>query len=123
MLVRQLPYKSITPIEKACRQAKIEWFEMDHFLRGEQLTLASHITISTMDRLYIPELLPGLDKVIYLDIDLIVQGDIGELYDTNLSQTAIAARAITSPCTGGSMFTMIKAIGKNLPVKDLFDFS
>ena len=45
-----------------------------------------------MDRLFLPELLPDTDKILYLDIDMIVQGDVAELYRTDLLDTPLAAR-------------------------------
>lgn len=42
-------------------------------------------------RLLTPALLPDIDKALYLDCDLIVNGDIQELYDINLEGYAVAA--------------------------------
>ena len=92
MLVRDVPDDKIKPIEKACRQSPIQWFTMNKFLQGEKFNLISHTTISTMDRLFLPELLPDIDKILYLDIDMIVQGDIAELYETELVDAPLAAR-------------------------------
>ncbi|MCH9844718.1 MAG: hypothetical protein K0U39_04345 [Alphaproteobacteria bacterium] len=70
---------------------------MDKFLKGEKLNLFTHLTISAMDRLFLPELLPNTNKIIYLDIDTIVQGDVAELYQTELSDAPLAAREGISP--------------------------
>ena len=42
-------------------------------------------------RLLAPTLLPKIDKALYLDCDLIVNGDIQELYNINLEDYAVAA--------------------------------
>ncbi len=42
-------------------------------------------------RLFIPSLLPEYEKIIYLDIDIIVTGDIAELYDQELGDCYLAA--------------------------------
>jgi len=42
-------------------------------------------------RLFIPSLLPEYEKIIYLDIDIIVTGDIAELYDLELGDCYLAA--------------------------------
>lgn len=42
-------------------------------------------------RLLAPTLLPDIDKALYLDCDLIVNGDIQELYNINLEDYAVAA--------------------------------
>ncbi len=96
MLVRDIPDNKIKAIEKACKQAPIQWFEMGKFLQGEKLNLTSYITISTMDRLFLPDLLPDTDKIIYLDIDMIVEGDVAELYQTELLDTPLAAKEGTT---------------------------
>ncbi|MCH9852078.1 MAG: hypothetical protein K0U45_01080, partial [Alphaproteobacteria bacterium] len=97
MLVRNVPDEKLTPIEKACRQSPIQWFEMEKFLQDTKSKLYSHTTISTMDRLFLPELLPDIDKILYLDIDMIVQGDVAELYQTELVDAPLAAREDLHP--------------------------
>ncbi|MEE0845039.1 MAG: DUF4422 domain-containing protein [Eggerthellaceae bacterium] len=50
-----------------------------------------HISIETYYRFLVQELLPYYDKVIYLDSDLIVRGDISQLYETELGDNLLAA--------------------------------
>ncbi len=53
-----------------------------------------HITIATYYRLLLPILLPQeVKKVLYLDSDIIVRGDIGPLFDTDLGNAAVGAVA------------------------------
>ncbi|MBO7718509.1 glycosyltransferase family 8 protein [Candidatus Saccharibacteria bacterium] len=42
-------------------------------------------------RFFIPRLFPIYDKCVYIDSDTILTGDIGELYDTELGDDAVAA--------------------------------
>lgn len=42
-------------------------------------------------RFFIPRLFPMYDKCVYIDSDTILRGDIGELFDTDLEDKAIAA--------------------------------
>ena len=42
-------------------------------------------------RLALPELLPDVDRVLYLDADALCLADVGELFDTPLGDAAIAA--------------------------------
>lgn len=52
----------------------------------------SHISRATYYRLLMAELLPtSLDKVIYLDCDIIVNGSLKELWDIDIDNYAIAA--------------------------------
>lgn len=49
------------------------------------------VTSVSLVRLELPERLPNLDKVLYLDGDIIVHSDLTELYSTDLGQNYIAA--------------------------------
>lgn len=50
------------------------------------------ITSSGLVRLLIPDLLPReLDKALYLDCDIVVNEDLGELWDTDLGQKSLLA--------------------------------
>ena len=51
----------------------------------------AHISVETYYRFIIQEALPFYTKILYLDCDLIVNGDIAELYDTNIGNAAIGA--------------------------------
>lgn len=46
---------------------------------------------STMIKCELAELLPQLDKVLFLDGDILVMGDLGELYDIDLGSNVLAA--------------------------------
>lgn len=59
---------------------------------GEITRMLAHITVSTMDRLLLPDLLPDLDRIIYLDIDTVTEGDICELASLDLAGFPLAAR-------------------------------
>ena len=50
-------------------------------------------TLTIYFRLFIPELFPQYDKVIYLDADLVVPGDISELYQEHLGTKLVGAVA------------------------------
>ena len=48
-------------------------------------------TIGAMYRLFIPDVLPALEKVIYLDCDIIVNLDISELWNIDIEDKSFAA--------------------------------
>lgn len=52
---------------------------------------SNHISLAAYNRLYIPELLPEYDKVLYLDCDIIVCADIAELYNLPIGDNYLAA--------------------------------
>lgn len=58
---------------------------------GVRKRLFSDSDFETYSRLLIPDLLPFYDKVLYLDSDLVAQGDIAELYDTDLGDNLLGA--------------------------------
>lgn len=54
--------------------------------------VASHISVATYYRLFMANLLPDeIDKVIYLDCDIVVRRSLDELWDTDLSGYAAGA--------------------------------
>lgn len=62
------------------------------------LKITHHVSLATYFRLSLSLLLPSsIDKIIYLDCDLIVLGDINELWNENLSTFPIAG--VINACT------------------------
>lgn len=57
----------------------------------EKLNLRDYYTPSIYYRLFIPTLFPQYHKAIYLDADIVVTGDITELYRTPLGERLVAA--------------------------------
>lgn len=51
----------------------------------------AYVNISTYFRLLIPTLLTDIDKVIYLDCDVVVNGSLAELWNTDVDNYALAA--------------------------------
>ena len=51
------------------------------------LHLSGHLTLSTYLRLLIPNVFTGLEKVIYLDCDTIINNDIALLYQQNIDNS------------------------------------
>ncbi|HEY9294473.1 MAG TPA: glycosyltransferase [Microlunatus sp.] len=62
-----------------------EWYACDGVEYGPVLRMLKHITVATMDRLLLPDLLAGVDRVIYHDIDALAVADLGALYDIELA--------------------------------------
>lgn len=55
------------------------------------LPLHSYFTRSTYYRLAIPELFKDYDKLLFLDTDMVVNGDVTDLFDVDLGDNAVAA--------------------------------
>lgn len=73
-------------------QMQVDFYDLSGVTYGEDIALLSHISVSTMDRLFLPELLPNLERVVYLDIDLLVQADVGLIHDIDLGDNVVAAK-------------------------------
>jgi lipopolysaccharide biosynthesis glycosyltransferase len=56
----------------------------------KNLVTCIHLTKASYYRLFIPEIVPG-DKALYLDADIVVTQRIDDLYDTDISNTFLAA--------------------------------
>lgn len=53
--------------------------------------LNSYITVSTYYRFYLPRLFPEYDRILYLDCDLVVDGDISQLAIMNFEDKGLMA--------------------------------
>jgi len=85
------------------KRCEIKWIaKPDDFLTGIQvlrdfgigdnITEPKHITIAAYYRILIPELLPSdYKKAIYLDSDLIVNNDLGKLWDIDMGSNYLLA--------------------------------
>lgn len=80
-------------LEQLFPEIAITWLPCDHLQYGTITGMLVHITVSTMDRLMLPYLVPAsVGKILYHDIDALTVADIGELYDTELGDAPLAAR-------------------------------
>jgi len=69
----------------------LHWIQPSH-KRLKKAPVFGHVSICTYYRLVMGELLPpSIRKVIYLDVDTLVLGDIGELWDVELNTNTVAA--------------------------------
>lgn len=90
--------RNITPASMITltRQAKsdqvgIGFLDVDAALGDIELPHHGHFRPETYYRLLAPQLLPNVDKAIYLDSDLVVDADVAELFDTDVEGYPLAA--------------------------------
>ena len=71
----------------------IEFVDLSYYIERVQdkLYTRDYYTNTTYFRLFLPELYPQYDKVLYLDSDIIVLVDISELYNTDMGTNLVAA--------------------------------
>lgn len=64
----------------------------DSVIKRIPVNIHSYFTITVFYRFLIADLLPrDVDRVLYLDCDILVRGDIAELYEMDLTGVAVAA--------------------------------
>ncbi len=68
------------------------------------LHIRDYYTCTTYFRVFIAEMFPDFDKAIYLDCDVVVIGDISELYSYDLGNNLIGG----APCEGVNSFEIYK---------------
>ena len=69
----------------------IGFLDVDAALGDIELPHHGHFRPETYFRLLAPQLLPNVDKAIYLDSDLIVDDDVAELFDVDVTGCKLAA--------------------------------
>lgn len=71
--------------------AQIRYCNAASKMEGYTLTAHAHISVETFFRFLIQSVMPEYDKVLYLDGDIVVQADVAELYDTDVTGNMLAA--------------------------------
>lgn len=83
--------KKILQYEK--ENVKIEFVDLNYYILEvkDKLYTRDYYTKTTYFRLFIPNLYPQYNKAIYLDSDIVVLGDISELYNIEIGNNLVAA--------------------------------
>lgn len=90
-------------------QVSFTWLPCDGVSYGVIHGMIKHITVATMDRLLLPDLLPELKRIVHFDIDALCRSDIAALADTPMGEHAIAARLSPQPDARSGFATIISA--------------
>ena len=71
----------------------IEFVDLNYYIRKvkDKLYTRDYYSKTTYFRLFIPNLYPQYDKVLYLDSDIVILDDIANLFDTDLGDNLVAA--------------------------------
>lgn len=75
------------------KNVNIEFVNLSYYIEKvkDKLYTRDYYTNTTYFRLFLPELYPQYDKALYLDSDIIVVGDVSELYNTEMETNLVAA--------------------------------
>lgn len=107
---------SMRKIQKLYSNCSVKLIDMKDRFSSDYIK-PSHITTPTYYRLCLPSLLPNIDKVLYLDGDIVVTRDLWRLYNTDLKDNYIAG----VKAFGQQTWALNKSLNyaKRLGVKDL----
>jgi lipopolysaccharide biosynthesis glycosyltransferase len=112
LLTRDVCEIEILRLSKTFPDTDFVWIDMTE-VTFKELNLLSHTTVSTMDRLFLPYLLDYADRVLYLDVDMAILGDIADLATLDLQGRMLGARRSIYH-TWSSGFGLCSLIEKNL---------
>ena len=73
------------------KNLSLRFFDATRLLSNHKLKANAHISVETYYRFLIQEAMPDYDKVLYLDCDLVINGDIAEFYETDIRNYMVAA--------------------------------
>ena len=116
ILTRGLGNDYFQKIHKLFPKINFFFHDFSDISYGSKVNLMKHITVSTFDRLFLPRVLDKLDKVLYLDVDILVRSDVAKLYDLKLGDKVFAGKK--SRLDGWSSLTdVITRVSLLLPPK------
>ncbi len=84
--------KNLSALKSRFPHGEWKFYDVSRF-DVSAFSLDLHFTVETYYRLFLPDLLEGIDKVIYIDGDTVVDGDINELWNIELNGMYCAAAA------------------------------
>lgn len=79
-------------ILKEIKDCEINFVSIDNSLFADYISIQTHsyITLPAYYRLKLPSLLPNVDRIIYLDCDIIVNSSLAELFYTDMGAYPVA---------------------------------
>ena len=71
----------------------IEFVDLNYYIEElkDKLYTRDYYSKTTYFRLFIPDLYPQYDKVLYLDVDIVALSDVANLYNINMGDNLVAA--------------------------------
>lgn len=68
----------------------VRFADISHYTNTNNFLVSSNYTVFTYFRLLLPDIVVDMDRLLYLDADVIVNDDLTELYDTDFEGNCIA---------------------------------
>jgi lipopolysaccharide biosynthesis glycosyltransferase len=121
VMTRGIAPETVQTWARTFPRLRFSHYRFDEVEYGSIARLLSHTTVSTMDRLLLPDVLADLARVVYIDIDVAVLGDVGELWDLNLGGAPLSARPTASEWAESGLAFIYRA-ALRLPVEVAREF-
>lgn len=80
------------PLQSFRRKVDVYCYDTSEAFKDVRVRLGSHISMATMDRIFLPSLLSDVSRVIYLDVDVSLRGDLSALAGADVGPRGICAR-------------------------------
>ena len=89
--IREENKKKIKKYEK--ENVNIEFVDLNYYIEKvkDKLYTRDYYSKTTYFRLFLPELYPQFDKVLYLDSDIVILADVADLFHTDMGDNLVAA--------------------------------
>lgn len=97
ILCRGIEAADLEDLARDYPRVRFRVFGFDTVTYANSLRLPPGVTVSTIDRLLLPNILSDVSRLVYLDIDIVVLGDVGELFDMDLRGFALAGKSSNYP--------------------------
>ncbi len=83
--------EKIQSLKNTFNNFSIEFIKIDYDKYFKDLKVKNHWTKAVYTRLLIPNIKPNINKTIFMDVDIIITGDIANLYNEDLEDYALGA--------------------------------
>ncbi|MCR8726828.1 DUF4422 domain-containing protein [Frigidibacter sp. ROC022] len=99
---------------------KVDWHQINvgHRFSGSYRSASRAPSNATYNRFLLFDLLPGLDRLLYMDVDMIALGDVAEIFDSPLGDCQIGA--VTDWIMTRSLTGKITTVDPQVP--DLYQY-
>lgn len=94
ILSHDIKKSSVVKLEKMVSKfsnVSLRVADPDYLLQNYSLSIKAHFSVETYYRLVLPQFLPEYDKILYLDVDMVAEADVAELYATDIEGYLLGA--------------------------------
>ncbi|WML36756.1 glycosyltransferase family 8 protein [Clostridium sp. OS1-26] len=115
--------KKFLEFVKNRENVKINFFDVEDLIKGYKLPTRYFYTIETYFRFLVPDILKNHSKALYLDCDIVVNGDVSDLYNIDIENYYLAACKDADAIGGYESTLFLKNyIDNELKLKDPHDY-